>query len=142
MRHSVSRRSVIQAAAALAVVGIGGADAFAASSSGVTINVFMSLSKKLTGHEGLDQEMGALILKAFIEAGRGAELASLVSGAADTAKIANDVVAAWYSGFSPVASATEVTGFNSALVWDALSYTKPWGNCGGETGYWANPPTG
>ncbi|MBN9592029.1 MAG: hypothetical protein J0I02_07325, partial [Alphaproteobacteria bacterium] len=34
-----------------------------------------------------------------------------------------------------------VSDFNGALVWAAMTYTKPWANCGGETGYWADPPT-
>jgi hypothetical protein len=35
-----------------------------------------------------------------------------------------------------------VATFTDALVWNALTFTKPWAECGGETGYWANPPTG
>ena len=58
----------------------------------------------------------------------------------DHGGLANDVVAAWYSGLSPKPDATQVTGFNSALVWNALTYTKPWGSCGGNTGYWGDPP--
>jgi hypothetical protein len=34
----------------------------------------------------------------------------------------------------------EVVDFTQALVWNALTFTKPWGECGGETGYWADPP--
>ena len=26
------------------------------------------------------------------------------------------------------------------IVWQALTFTKPFGECGGETGYWADPP--
>jgi hypothetical protein len=33
-----------------------------------------------------------------------------------------------------------VADLNGALLWDALAFTKPWGSCGGETGYWRDPP--
>jgi hypothetical protein len=43
---------------------------------------------------------------------------------------------------APVGSGTEqkVADFTGALVWQALTFTKPFGECGGETGYWADPP--
>ena len=33
-----------------------------------------------------------------------------------------------------------MSDFNGALVWNALAFTKPFGDCGGATGYWADPP--
>ncbi len=87
--------------------------------------------------------MGKNILDAFVTAGRGEDIVSLAGDPApqqSQTKLANAIVAAWYSGLSPLPGAREVTGFNEALVWTALSYTKPWGSCGGETGYWGDAP--
>jgi hypothetical protein len=33
-----------------------------------------------------------------------------------------------------------VADLNSALLWDTLAFTRPRGSCGGETGYWRDPP--
>lgn len=142
MDDRISRRDLIRAAALCAAGGTAAWAQIAAAAADVPADAFMAVSRRLTGHEDLDPEMGVAILQGFAASGRQAEIKKLVAGGADTTKIANDVVAAWYSGFSPDPKATEVAGFNSALVWTALTYTKPWASCGGETGYWADPPTG
>jgi len=145
MFGSVSRRELLAggAAAALAVMA-GAPDARSAvASANPTLDGFMALSGRLAGHAPLDATMGKNILDGFIAAGRGAEIAALIADAPQqnsTSKSADAIVAAWYSGLSPAPGARTVTGFNEALVWDALTYTKPWGSCGGETGYWADPP--
>jgi hypothetical protein len=54
--------------------------------------------------------------------------------------LANAIVAAWYSGVYDGAKGPAVADFTGALVWDALTYTKPFGECGGATGYWSDPP--
>ena len=108
-----------------------------------SLDQFIALSQKLTGQSSLDDDMGRNIFDAFVSAGHADDLAKLISEPAperSEAKIANALVAAWYTGFSPLPGAREVAGFNDALVWTALSYTKPWGNCGGEMGYWGEPP--
>jgi len=128
------------AAAALALSCGGIAVAAAAPPS---LDGFMALSAKLTGTASLDRDMGQQILDALVATGQGGALAGLVAEPSpqdDHGGLANDVVAAWYSGLSPKPDATQVTGFNSALVWNALTYTKPWGSCGGNTGYWGDPP--
>lgn len=143
MDDRISRRDLIRAAALCAAGGsVAWAQIATAAAADVPLDRFMAVSRTLTGHDDLDADMGAAILQGFAAAGRQAEVEALVAGGSGTTKIANDVVAAWYSGFSPDPKATEVAGFNSALVWSALTYTKPWASCGGETGYWADPPTG
>jgi hypothetical protein len=56
------------------------------------------------------------------------------------AKLADAIVADWYSGLYYTGHGTAVSDFNGALVWNALSFTKPFGSYGGEIGYWADPP--
>jgi Membrane bound FAD containing D-sorbitol dehydrogenase len=55
--------------------------------------------------------------------------------------VADDIVAAWYSGTYDTPAGPAVAGFTDALLWNALDFTKPPGFCGGETGYWADPPS-
>ena len=52
-------------------------------------------------------------------------------------KVANELVAAWYSGMVDC----KVVLYTDALVWTAMAYSKPMGICGGVTGYWADPWT-
>lgn len=106
---------------------------------------FIAFSERLMEVKGLDPGMGADILGAFVDVGQGEALASLMTqtGPIDAGNtMANAVVAAWYSGLSTRTAGEIVTDFNGALMWDALSFTKPWGSCGGATGYWGDPPSG
>jgi hypothetical protein len=108
-----------------------------------SLEAFIAMSAKLTGQPSLDDDIGKTILDAFMASGQGDVIAALIADPApenSKSKIANAVVAAWYSGISPISGANQVTGFNEALVWNALSYTKPWGSCGGDAGYWSEAP--
>lgn len=146
MSYMVSRRALLRSGAlatsALALGAVASRSTQAATAP--SLDAFMAMSRKLAGRPSLDRDMGQAILSAFISSGEAGDLSALVAEAApgeSQLKIANAVLAAWYSGLSPVAGAAEVTGFNEALVWDALTYTKPWGSCGGETGYWSEVPS-
>lgn len=145
MTISLSRRALMRGAATASLALACGTLAFrpAQALAAPSLDAFMALSGTLTGNASLDRDMGRMILDALIATGQGDALAKLAAAPApqdDRTALANDVVAAWYSGLSPQPGATEVAGFNSALVWSALTYTKPWGSCGGETGYWGDPP--
>lgn len=146
MSYMVSRRVLLRtgglAASALALGSAVPRPTYAATAP--SLNAFMTMSQKLTGRSSLDRDMGQAILDAFVTTGQTDDLAALAADpdpGRSRLKIANAVLAAWYSGLSPVPGATEVTGYNEALVWDALSYTKPPGSCGGETGYWSSLPS-
>lgn len=141
----VSRRVVLRSgASAVAALLAGGLASIPASASqSPSLDQFIGLSRTLTGSQSLDSGMGKNILEAFVAAGRGEDIVALAGDPAQQqsqAKLANAIVAAWYSGLSPLPDAREVTGFNEALVWTALTFTKPWGSCGGETGYWGDAP--
>lgn len=145
MIFHVSRRDLFRSGslAGAAIICSGMAISSAGSAAPLDLDTFLNLSEAITGKQSLGKDMGRAILEGFISAGRSDEIATLMAHTASdwrSLPIANDVVAAWYSGLSPVRGAREVTGFNEALLWSALTYTKPWGSCGGETGYWAAPP--
>lgn len=54
--------------------------------------------------------------------------------------LANDLVAAWYSGVVTQGTASRVVLYADAYMWSAMSFTKPMGRCGGMTNDWADPP--
>lgn len=101
---------------------------------------FLKLSQQLTGKSDLNEDIAARMLAAFQDAGRGDDIAAQLDGA-EQAELADDIVAAWYSGVSPDPDSAEVVSYQDALMWDAMDYTKPMAVCGGTMGYWADPPT-
>ncbi len=50
------------------------------------------------------------------------------------------VVAALFTGQVDTPRGPRVIGYDSALVWQALGWTKPNAWCGGETNYWSTKP--
>jgi hypothetical protein len=72
---------------------------------------------------------------------RAADLARLAADPGTSAgTLATDIVAAWYSGLYEARGGLATISLASALLWDALDFTKPPGFCGGATGYWADAP--
>jgi hypothetical protein len=152
----LSRRDMILAAVGAAIAGAGAAGFPAAlfAQSGVTPEQFLALSEKLTETPNLDLKVATTILGGFLATGHGADLEAMVGQDFDAfTPLANAIVAAWYSGLYTTipkgtgasthplrATVQKAATFDQALVWSALSFTKPWAECGGETGYWGNPP--
>ncbi len=144
-----SRRDLILAAvtAAIASAGTLGFPQALYAAAEVTPEAFLGFSERVTGVRGLDLGVATTILGGFLATGHGTELAILVSEPGNSfTPLANAVNAAWYSGLVTTAAldgagtGQEVADFTGALVWQALTFSKPFGECGGETGYWADPP--
>jgi hypothetical protein len=131
-------------AAAIAAAGVAGFPASLFAASSISVEQFTALSKTLTQAAGLDGDVARTLLGAFIATGHEADLAALVAdpsgAAAKNAAFANAIVAAWYSGLCNTATGQAVATFDQALMWNAMTYTKPFGVCGGDTGYWSDPP--
>lgn len=53
-------------------------------------------------------------------------------------KAAQALVRTWYTGAAND-QPTSVLFYDAALAWTVCTFTKPAGNCGGLTGYWALP---
>jgi hypothetical protein len=109
----------------------------------ITLEQFLGLSGRLTGvgPSDLDQDAADKIIRGLVSIGRGPGLAFLAENAeAVSGTVAEDIVAAWYSGVCATAEGEILVTFTDALVWNALDFSKPFGSCGGETGYWAAPP--
>jgi hypothetical protein len=107
----------------------------------LTVDQFLQLSERLTGASGLDPDVAKTLLGGFVATGHAAALADLArSDPVSASALADAIVAAWYSGLYETGKGPAVSDFNGALVWNALGFTKPFANCGGEIGYWAEPP--
>jgi hypothetical protein len=137
-RRDAILRSVV---AAVASAGASGYPTALFAQADLTVDDFLHFSERLTGASGLDLDVAKTLLGGFVATGHGSALADLarLDSAPDSA-LADAVVAAWYSGLFDTGHGPAVSDFNGALVWNALSFTKPFGNCGGEIGYWSNPP--
>ena len=138
------RRTLLQTLAAL------GASALApgALAQAPDAAAFARMTAALTGYPQPDPATAAKVMRAFATPQRASSLRALIALVASTPasdldgaiakrkldKIANDLVAAWYSGMVD----GKVVLYTDALVWAAMAYSKPMGICGGVTGYWAD----
>jgi len=141
------RRTLLQAFAAL------GASALAphALAQAPEAAAFARTTAALTGYPQPDPATAGKVMRALSTPQRAASLRALVAVVASTPaseldaaiaarkldKVANELVAAWYSGMVD----GKVVLYTDALVWTAMAYSKPMGICGGVTGYWADPWT-
>ncbi len=140
------RRSVLQALAALAIA----RPALAQAPRAPDAASFGTLSAAITGLPPPDASVVERMLRAFATPVRRAPLRALAALVASTPAadldaalaarkldtLANDLAAAWYSGVVD----GKVVLYEDALMWAAMSFTKPMGTCGGATGYWADAP--
>lgn len=140
----LSRRDALLGAlaAAIASTGTAGLARLAAADGGLGVDGFLALSAMLTGKPAasLDKDVAATLLGGFIATGQGDALKHLAADPASDKELGDAIVAAWYSGVYSTGKGEAVATFNDALLWQTLSFTKPPGNCGGETGYWSQPP--
>jgi hypothetical protein len=138
----ISRRALLLGCASAATLPL----AFplrAGSRETITVEQFRALSARLTGASLGDLDMGAAakLLAGFLSMGKGPDLARLAADpGASAGTLATEIVAAWYSGLYEARDGLATISLASALLWDALDFTKPPGFCGGATGYWADAP--
>lgn len=142
MMPTISRRNLILGGASAATVAIGFPLPSGARET-ITVDQFRALSARLTGAgvNDLPAATAGKLLDGFLSMGRGPELALLAADPGIGAgTVADDIVAAWYSGIYDASTGLAALGLTNALLWNALDFTKPPGLCGGETGYWADAP--
>jgi hypothetical protein len=151
---TVDRRTLLQALSGLAATALAPI-ALAQSGTSLTAAQFGKLSAALTGYPEADADTVGKMMRAFATPARRASLVALAQVVATTAppeldaalksrkldSMANDLVAAWYSGVVANGAKSQVVLYADALMWTAMTYTKPMGVCGGVTGYWADPPS-
>lgn len=98
---------------------------------------FLALSKRLLKREDLDPHTAAKFLQGFLAMGDSAGLQALAGGQPNP-ELEERILVAWYSGLSPDPSDPDAVSYASALVWEAMSYTKAPGICAVEN--WSQAP--
>lgn len=138
--HGLTRRRLLALSGGSALALLTGLPSLAAE--GVSEDEFVKLSARLleTDASSLDADIAAKYLAGFEQTGRLQALSLLAGGTGDKA-LEEEIITAWYSGVHRTAQGEEVATYTDALIWTALDYTKPQGWCGGDTGYWSEPPS-
>ena len=134
----MTRRGLLSAVSAISVLSVTQLPGLAFAAN-LDVQAFLALSQNLVGQDDLSEDIAANMLEAFSGLGRDDDLAALADGAEDEA-LSNEIVASWYTGVSPDPDDLKVLTYTDALMWQAMDFTKPMGECGGATGYWAEPP--
>ena len=125
-----------------------------AAAAVATDATFDRASQALTGYPVPSADDAKAMSAAFVTPERRAALGRLARLVADTPpdrldaalrdsgmeQVANDLVAAWYSGIVTNGKQQRLVLYTDAYVWSAMTFTKPMGICGGVTGYWKDPP--
>jgi hypothetical protein len=116
----------------------------APAETAVSLDQFLRISNRLLGIDDFDRNTAGKFLEGLLASGREAVLGRFVNGVDTSSEaarnLASDIVASWYSGIYETGHGPAVATYNEAMMWRALSFTKPLGNCGGATGYWNSPP--
>lgn len=145
----VDRRHLLAGLAALAASAIAGplraqapAQDFAALTRSLTGFAFADAATASAMLDALSDAVGANTLRriASIAAASPPDRLAGDLAAAGLAAQAEIVVAALFTGQVDTPKGPRVIGYDTALVWQALAWTKPNAWCGGETGYWSAKP--
>jgi hypothetical protein len=99
-----------------------------------TLDEFLALSARLTGHTDLDRDAATTLLNALLERPDGA--AAL---ARPDAALEREIITAWYTGVCTVRGERRLVTHAGALQWRALGMPAP-GGCTGTFGAWSKPP--
>jgi DNA-binding transcriptional ArsR family regulator len=148
---SIDRRALLKSLAGIAVLLASGR---VSAQSALSAAQFGALSATLTGSTPSEPADVAQMFAAFATPERRAALTKLANIVATTPAseldsalrsngqdvLANDLVAAWYSGVVGAGKNAKLVLYTDAYVWPAMTFSKPMGVCGGVTGYWAKPP--
>jgi hypothetical protein len=147
----IDRRTLLKSLAGIAAMLASGR---ASAQSALSAAQFGALSATLTANTPSEPADVTQMFAAFASAERRAALARLAHIVAATPAseldsairsngleaLANDLVAAWYSGVVGTGKNAKLVLYADAYVWSAMTFSKPMGVCGGVTGYWAKPP--
>lgn len=115
-----------------------------AAAEEVDLESFLVLSRSLTGHGDLDPHVGAIYLNALLQSpDKAAELKTLLAAPADdgaASELAAEIVTQWYTGIYESGGTQITAAYQGALMWRAMSFTPPPGDCQGAFGFWSRPP--
>jgi hypothetical protein len=106
----------------------------ASHAQSVSLDNFLALSARLTGHTDLDRKIGGILLHNLLAAPDTAARLARPDSALEL-----DIILAWYTGVQPVRGEMRHVTHTGALQWRALGMPAP-GLCAGPFGTWAKPP--
>jgi hypothetical protein len=99
----------------------------------ISVEDFIALSSRLTGHTDLNRAAADVFLKGLLATpGNAARLAN-----PDVA-LEREIVTAWYTGAHDVRGEQQLATHAGALKWRALGIPAP-GACAGRFGAWSQP---
>jgi hypothetical protein len=99
-----------------------------------SLDEFIALSSRLTGHTNLSRPAADLFLKALLATpGNAARLRQ-----PDPA-LEREIIIAWYTGAHDAGGQRRLATHTGALKWQALGVPAP-GTCAGRFGAWSQPP--
>ena len=94
---------------------------------------FLTLSSRLTGHANLDRAAAGTFLKALASSANATKLTR------PDAALERQIIAAWYTGAHDVGGERRLVTHIGALKWRAMGIPVP-GMCAGRFGAWSQPP--
>ena len=100
----------------------------------------MQISRDLTGIAELDPSVGERIYELLAMADRMEVLIGQsdededAEGAREGLEV--DVISAWYSGVVETDRGPKLAAYRDALMWEALDFTEPFGDCSRDFGSW------
>lgn len=100
----------------------------------MSLDEFIALSSRLTGHTDLDKAAAAAFLNGLL-----ATPANAARLANPDAALEREIIAAWYTGSHEVRGERQLATHTGALKWRALGIAPP-GACAGRFGAWSQPP--
>jgi hypothetical protein len=114
-----------------------------AQGAAASVDGFLALCSRLTGHRQLDPAVGRIYLDALLASpARRGLLLDLLDGRGTSqahADVERDIVEWWYTGLYDADGVRRVATHSGALVWQVLGRPAP-GACAGTTGDWSRPP--
>lgn len=111
----------------------------------VSLDEFVSLSRRLLSRTAVDRDLAATYLKALLaDPVRAAQLTRLARNtgrAATPAHVAleDTIIESWYTGIYTLNGEPRLATHTGALMWGALGMPAP-GTCAGAFGAWSRPP--
>ena len=160
MKHNdIQRRLFLQAlGACLAATGtVVSLAAKPTPAPAASLDSFLGAASKLCDLKLDNRELAASYLDALKAQFEPSAIQALTAAAALDASAFSKAVAAsplkevsqqamllWLTGMTtdPAKGTQSVVSYTDAAVWQALPFTKPFAQCGGAFGYWADKPAG
>ena len=139
-----SRRGVLLGGVAWTALLMAGSRPLAAAPT--PFERFMALSRRLTGRQQLDPDLGAIFFDALMRSEDWAPvLPRLLSAETPddprAAALEEAITLQWFTGVYRRGGSQRTATYQGALMWQAMDLRGAPGACQGDLGFWSRPPT-